>query len=485
MQQQELEEALSVVLSRNFDAMTKSCFLTCIKLLDNFIQTPTNPLFWCINLSNPAIQNKILNAKGGLQVLLCCGFIQETSLGSNRLVLPLLAVNDNDDEEARRNNILQRCITARRLLSTRCVQDLRLRSEELPKYRPPPPQVPLASLPTSEQTLSTTTVTPQPGFFNPYLPQRFDALSAAVGHNLGPDDNYQSKTEAEVQRLERQRHQLQAQTKQKGPIHRHWQATRPGQTTTIPITDQNTTTSTGTFGGTGGVGGLSDMSLLAAKAMMQSHNNKEQQQQGFTTSAMRKLQKLQHAKVYDYTVLKFTFPNGETLQGYFYPDETIESVQQVVATECLVDATARFQLGNVAPPRSVLSDTTITLEEAQLVPAAKVTIRWKHNQHTSDIRPELFLHSTTNTGTTGTTAAATMAFPTGNSVVASLQSGTAATATTATTTMTTTNSTEQTAADREEALMRRMMGGKKPLGSGNGSGGSKPSTATPKWFQKK
>lgn len=400
-----LEAAVDSVLAHNFDTVTQSCFITILKLLDNAIQKPNQPKFRSVNLSNDTIRTKIGNAKGGIEVLLASGFEHAKDAS---LVLPL-------------QYDVQRLVTARRLLASRCIQELKCRPDDLPKYIPP----------------AVVAATKPHVAFNPYSAQRFDALSASVGQTLGPDANYKSHIETQVERLERQKKTLQGQSKR---VDRQWHASRPGETTIPTITTMQDDGRSN-----------NDMSLLAAKALSQT-----KEPVGFTTSNMRKLAKLKQTKVYDFTMLRMCLPSGETITAKFRPDETIATVIAELKIHCLV-MSVDFVL--VAPPRTVL-DETLSLEAAQLVPAAKLTIRWKTNQ-SSSIRPELFQ---TNDS---------VAFPTGSLIVDG-----------STSTSSSTVPTKKTKPSEEE-LMQRMMGKKIGLGQKSSSkpGNTKP-TGVPKWFKK-
>jgi PUB domain len=454
--------AMEEVMARNFDAVTKTCFVTILKLLDNIIQKPNHPVYGCINLTNTSVQNKIGNVHGGINVLLACGFVRMASSSSSsspeKLILPLLVESDDDEQKRRRRKkiLLDRVIVGRHLLAKRLVQDLHCRPDELPQFRPPPPDATISQ--PQQPPIGASSV------FNPYQGQRFDALSAAVGHNLGPDGNYKSRTEAEVARLERQRQTLQAKSKQKGPMPRNWHATRPGDSTTIMMMEAQSGGGDTTRGGVGSsavVGSSSsDMGLLAARAMQQNAHANSLEQQGFTTKAMRQLQKLQTAVVYDYTILRLAFPDGTVVRGQFDPDEQLSRVHQIFAMECLVDSSVLFDICDVAPPRAVLSYDS-TLEQAKLVPAAKVTIRWRDSRRTSTIRPELFIPSPVqdvvdHSSYTSSSSSTASLFPTANSVSAAAAAATAATPPTAAAVAA---HAVVSAADREEELLRRMMGG--------------------------
>ena len=69
-----LEEALLVVFQNNFDADTKTCLVTLIKLLDNVLHKPGNPKVRTIRLQNEAFCQKIGCRNGGIEFLEACGF---------------------------------------------------------------------------------------------------------------------------------------------------------------------------------------------------------------------------------------------------------------------------------------------------------------------------------------------------------------------------------------------------------------------------
>jgi hypothetical protein len=109
-------EAADAVLGNNFDAVAKSCFLTTLKLLDNVIQEPHNPVYRSVNLGNKTVQAKILWANGGWELLLACGFVPDES-SEDRLVLP-----PNEQGGGTTRTLLSRCIAGRKLLANRLVK---------------------------------------------------------------------------------------------------------------------------------------------------------------------------------------------------------------------------------------------------------------------------------------------------------------------------------------------------------------------------
>ena len=68
-----LKQALSKILSKNFDDDSQVCIVTLIKVLDNVLQKPGNAKVRTIRLSNATVQTKVVS-KGGVDYLLASGF---------------------------------------------------------------------------------------------------------------------------------------------------------------------------------------------------------------------------------------------------------------------------------------------------------------------------------------------------------------------------------------------------------------------------
>lgn len=386
-----LDEAVTYVLHHNFDAVSKACFVTVLKLLDNVLQKPDNLKVRTLSLNNTVVRQTVVNCVGGVELLRACGFSapDETAASSTTPLQRLVLLREHENKTL--------LVTARRLLQTRCLTELGCTLDELPKYKPPPP----AALPSAK----TTTASAVP--FNVYQGQRFDVTSAAVGENLGAPARYQSKTQVELERLQKQREALELQqqqqlfsNQQQSYNPREWTLTTPSTTTTNRTTNA-TAAATGAFhavvnavsgSATSGGGGSSsggDMSLLAARAQKLHDERMQREQGGFTTMAMRSLERLQRQKVYSHVTVCLQFPDGCKLYGKFLPCETIQTVKDSVTRDCLFTAELTtiaqqqqqqpfpndFDL-YVTPPRRLLN-VQHSLEKEGLVPAAKIFVSWK------------------------------------------------------------------------------------------------------------
>lgn len=423
-----LEEAVAMLFQNNFDTESKVCLLTLIKMLDNLLQQPGNQKFRTIRLNNSTFQEKVGSRKGGMEILLACGFVrQNTTTALSSTTHEATLVLEREDQS--------HLILARRLLATRAVQDLGIPHEQLPPWHNPPPPL-RAGHPSA-----------RPGSFNPYVHQRFDAASAAIGANLGPDANYVSKTETELQRLIEKQTVLERKL-QATITDREWMATWPGQ----DVVQRATTAVESSTSG----GGPTDSSLLATRVKKQMEERNKIEHGSMTTAAMRQVAKLKEQKVYSHTLLTIQFSDGCKLTGKFLPKERISAVMQGIC-ECLV-SDHDFEL-YVAPPRRVLP-LTQSLQQEGLVPAAKIFASWKASvppttKIGSYLKPHLF--------GSGTTAA----FPSAQPIVGP-------------------DTSTKPEAATEEALLRRMMGrgGGRSVGpAGANTKSDDKNSKKPKWFK--
>jgi PUB domain/UBX domain len=529
----DLKEAAAYILSHNFDSVTQPCFITILKLLDNVVAKPHEPLVRRIKFSNAAIAAKIGNCQGGVEFLTACGFTpQEASTGGG-----VAAVSWNSESSAtivasspplpslilvlepEREN-LERLVTARRLLETHLLQDLKCDESDVPRFRPPPTPQPivLTSDPTmkeapssSNTTMNTAAAAVAPAaaaaaaavVFNPYQGQRYDALSAAVGASLGPDANYTSPTLAELHRLQARREQLQQQLMQNDlTMNRQWTVTLPGGMT-APALSTATAAAAAAAANVPVVAASFDASLLAARAQAQYQERVQRETGGFTTAAMRQVQRLSRQRVYAHVLLSIIAgPDGTKLSGQFRPDETIGTVMSALQRDCFARASStnndhdlEFDL-YVTPPRRLLLPHQ-TLTEAGLVPAAKIFLSWKgwaaEALRSSDCGTAAWISDhllPSNDNASSTTTREALAFPASVPVVAPPSSSAAVASA-----MDVDQDSKPAAKklSKEEQLLRRMMGGTSSSGSGNagsnnlgggkGAAPKKPS-GQPKWFKR-
>lgn len=381
-----MEEALTQIFHSSFDADSKVCLVTLMKVLDNVLHKPGDDRVRSIKLSNAAFANKVANRPGGISFLLACGFTHQQPAAPLLSTAPTSTLDDvlvllpADEKQSR-------LLTARRLLKQRAIQDLNMNEEELPAYREPPK---LALTTSFGQPTSSAASSNNGNTFNPYVGHRYDAQSAAVGANLGPDANYVSPTDQQLRVLQQKQAKLEKAAAKQFTA-REWKAWAPGETVRWN-SEMATTADTNDSTTTGVVGGKSDASLLAQRAQALEAARQEREQGGFTTAAMREVAKLKNKKVYSHVQLTITFSDQMRVTGKYLPKETIGKVLQSLKEDCLLESSRELDL-YVAPPRRLLPLSS-TLEKEGLVPAAKIFVSWKVGSAPSPgeayLQPSLF-----------------------------------------------------------------------------------------------
>jgi len=425
------KECLRLILDSNFDAASKECCITLLKMLHNLMSTTSSDAkgqkFRTINLSNPALSQKVSSKRGGVEFLCAVGFTpKQEGLVSSSSHLVLLPENE-------KTGVIE---SAAEDLRNTLINDLGLLDSELPL----PPIVPNAQ----------AAPVPVSGGFDIYKGHAFNVAAAAVGANpigVNPEGGAKevSRIDLELRRLEAKSAKLLRQSQD---LDRGLLALRPGQQLHQPETGSDDTME-------GGGGGGTDGALVAARMKKLDEERKKRENGGFTTKAMRDLEKLKQSKVYTFAQLRICFPDGHSLSCRFHPTESIESVKYVVRGALLSHSLSEFDL-YVAPPRKVLQDSSTILSEG-LVPAARVHVSWKGSSGpsagSSFIRPELFAgHNTVNVP----------AFPEGRLLVDTARND-----------PTSSESSSKRTLD-ENALLQRMMGGK-GAGLSNNSSSKKES----------
>ncbi|KAL7575124.1 hypothetical protein ACA910_000491 [Epithemia clementina (nom. ined.)] len=462
------EEAVALLFANNFDADSGVCLVTLIKILDNVLQKPGDPKVRQLKLSNATVWQKVGQRKGGIEILEACGFQRETLppplLSSTTTTSTMALADKNNDQgilmlhpDREQQSVL---ITARRLLQTRAVEDLKMDPKLLPPYRDPP-----VVLNNSSTNSPNNNNSGNNGGFNVYAGHRYDAKSAAVGTKLGPSAGYKSKTEIALTSLQQQQKKLEKRLHEQNPIERRWQAFEPVATVNNTNNSNSAATAAAVGDGKAKTGGGGDSTLLMARLQQQQEERKQREEGGFTTAAMRELERLKKEKVYSHVTLTIQFPTGHYVRGQFLPKETIQTVVESLQNDCLTDAVFpnKTTAGNyclelyVTPPRRLLGINQ-TLQQEGLVPAAKVFVSWKkgHGPKSSSSgqnEPFLYPHLFASTE-----AAPSVLYPTAQAVAAAAaeqQERDAAAAEASNTT----NKKKKKKGDREDEMLKRMMGG--------------------------
>jgi hypothetical protein len=181
-----LDQAIRQILQKNFDADSKICFITLLKIIDNVLQKPGNEKVRSLRTGNATIRTKIID-KHGHHVLNACGFVHQPNDPRWQREERLVLLESNEDT--------QLLVKVRHTLARIAVLELGLQAGDIPTYKAPETKV----------TTTTTTTTD----FDVYAGNRFDGQSAAVGTNLGPPENWKSKTEQDLEALKKREAQIQ------------------------------------------------------------------------------------------------------------------------------------------------------------------------------------------------------------------------------------------------------------------------------------
>jgi len=387
------EEAVRFLLDSNFDVDSQECILTLLKIIDNILSKPSNPKIRTLRMSNTTVRRKVLDRKGGLEVLFSIGFTYSYPTLPTRIGMGTRMEMDEDDGPSSSEPEAEAIVlemgtedmdaiaSLRTLLSQTLRKDLGVARGDLP--RPPPPQ---RVAPSTTGSTHPTVARP----FDPFKSHSYNAQAAALGApnptSIRPDgsSSKRSDTEVRLEELEGRRRKMERDVQRGGGngtmalSDRGIVACLPGDSSFIIGNEGGppTSSSSSTGGRTSG-----DSSLLARQLTRKAEERKQREDGGFTTHAMRALTKLQKAKIYTHARLRICFPDGSSLSASFLPKETVAVVMEVIGG-CLVEggvgvgqAQGRFDL-YVTPPRRKLEGGT-TLEDEGLVPAAKVFVSWK------------------------------------------------------------------------------------------------------------
>ena len=391
-----IDGSITQLLQSNFDQDSKIVIITILKILDNILQQPYNDKVRKIRLQNKAFHKKVVSKKGGMDVLVACGFqLQKTppklleSSTSFSSSLSSSSSSPSPDEFLILTEAFEdtdTIVLARQMLHQVAIHQLRCPPDEVPPMKPPVRKQPLSTSSTSSTT--TTTTHPSTGF-NVYQGHRYDGQSAAVGTNLGPPQNWKSATDAKLERLQKQQQQLERKLQNPKQLShdRQWKASL------TPLTNASLLASLTSFSSSSSSSFSSssdndDKALLAQHLQKQHQQRLKEENRGFTTKAMRDLEKIKHQKVYSHVVLAIQFQDGCTIRGHFLPKDTLQTVKDELASSVFVDSSSSSSSSSggasvpndyelyVTPPRTIL-DPNSTLQALGLVPASKIYVSWK------------------------------------------------------------------------------------------------------------
>lgn len=277
------DQAWSQILEKNFDATTKDCLTTLLKIIDNLLSRPNDPKVRSIRCANAAFEKKVGRCHGAYDFLYSLGFVPKFpailgGMGESSAIPEILELTpENESREILFN--------ARKVLVRSATMDLGIDVEDLPPMPKDPPVVALA--PPSAASSSSTS-----GGFNIYRTHSHNVQSAAVG---APDPynsaSSVSLTERQLKQLQSKKDKLEREMQAKIELDRGLAAYHPGNS--VPTVETVVSSS----GGSGAVEGKGDSSLVAARMKRMEEERRKREEGGFTTKAMRDLEKMKKAKV--------------------------------------------------------------------------------------------------------------------------------------------------------------------------------------------
>ncbi|KAL7541482.1 hypothetical protein ACHAXR_010961 [Thalassiosira sp. AJA248-18] len=465
------EQAWNQTLQSNFDSATKDCLNTLLKIIDNLLSRPNEPKVRSIRCANAAFEKKVGRCSGGYDFLFSIGFIptypafvggMQSGKSTQPETLELTPENESRDTLLR----------GRKVLIQSAVKDLGMEEKDLPPLPKIPKSLPASSLaaPPSATAASRPNSRGPTSGFNVYKTHSHNIQSAAVGAPDPYNDaaSSVSTTERKLQQLQSKKDEMELEMQAEIETDRGLIAYRAGSGPSVREASSAAAAGSG--------GGKSDSSLVAARMKRMEEERKKREEGGFTTKAMRDLEKMKKAKVYSHAQIRVNFSDGTHLHAKFLPREKVSAIRSVIksAFQPSLAKSLDFDL-YVAPPRRLLNDTD-TLEKEELVPAAKIHVSWKVGASPVGgtagcyLRDDLF-----------SVGNAVSAFPDAKPIVkeskaqANLKRKDNA------------NGNGGGAQSKEELLMQRMMGKKGGLlgrkSSSTDEDGSKKSGGKPKWFK--
>ena len=265
------------VLSSNFDTASKSCMLTLLKIIDNILSRP-DPKVRSIRYANTNFQNKVASCNGAVNFMYCLGFVANYPAFGNSE--PESLELKHEDREI--------LLNGRDVLMHSALKDFGMEKEELPKL----PIMTVAVKATQTAIAGSARSSNSTQGFNIYKGHSINVTA----QQMNAPDPYANKslstTERTLQTLTDKKKRMES--KFQNVMDRCLVAYLPGDG---PTTSASNMTSSGE--------GKGDSSLVAARMKRMEEERKKREEGGFTTKAMRDLERMKKAKVGRYRSILF------------------------------------------------------------------------------------------------------------------------------------------------------------------------------------
>jgi hypothetical protein len=297
------EHAWNKILQSNFDATSKDCLHSLLKIIDNLLSRPNEPKVRSIRCANAAFDKKIGSVSGGYDLLFSIGFVPKyppallswgtaASQQQQQQQTPPPEMLELPPDRESRETLLR----ARTVLIRSAIVDFGMEEGSLPvapKFSPPPPSA-HATTTTTTTNLTRQGVDTTTSGFNVYKTHSYNIQSAALG---APDPYSDTSTGATLSITERQLNELQSK---KDRLEREMQSNIETDRGLVAYRDGSgpirIDVASGSTSGASGEG-KSDSSLVAARMKRMEEERRKREEGGFTTKAMRDLEKMKKAKV--------------------------------------------------------------------------------------------------------------------------------------------------------------------------------------------
>lgn len=267
-------EAWSAVLSSNFDTASKSCLMTLLKIIDNILSR-SDPKVRCIRYGNPNFQSKVASCKGALEFLYSLGFVSTYAVFGN--------MSEPESLELK-NESRQVLLRGREVLILSAKKDFGVEDDDLPKM----PMAPVASSSTALKTPAANTAVANSSRTQEFNIYKGHSTNIAAQQAGAPDpyaDKSLSTTERALQNLEAKKRNMEKQLQSSVEVDRCLIAYLPGDG---PVTGSSSAVAQESKG---------DSSLLAGRMKRMEEERRKREEGGFTTKAMRDLERMKKAKV--------------------------------------------------------------------------------------------------------------------------------------------------------------------------------------------
>ena len=330
----QVKNALKALQEASFSSDMITCIEILVKVLDNVIAKPLNEKVRSIRLSNPKIAETIARYEGAIKCLELAGFSCEQG---DSVTGPALVLHQKHER-------------GETIMSVRsCIRTF---GEEVGAKIPEPPDLQQYET-TKKQGVQAV--------------EKFDPFKSNVTRVQPLPGKEDDGSKNELSNSERNLNTAREKIKQLRD-NLPYSASNPPSRQTVMFEKNKAPKLQSSKE-------ESNNSPSVSSLLFQAQKRREKEISGdetLRTSAMREAENLKKLKIYAWTIIRVSFPDGCVLQGIFSPQETVNDIKKWILDSFGDNSTTLppFQLV-VSPPRTVLKESA-TLDDTGLQPAAVV-----------------------------------------------------------------------------------------------------------------